>query len=58
MCIACLGPSSANCDVRIFENTQRSVKAKFYYASLFEAGSKLVADRFKAGRRPASNQLA
>jgi len=43
------------------------VKAKFDYASCFEAGSKLVADRFEAkfhyaiwfeaGRRPASNQL-
>jgi len=30
------------------------VKAKFHYASWFEAGSKLVADRFE----PASNQLA
>jgi len=28
-----------------------SVKAKFHYAIWFEAGSKLVADRFKAGRR-------
>ena len=34
-----------------------SVKAKFHYAILFEAGSKLVADRFEAGRRPTSNQL-
>jgi len=44
-----------------------TVKAKFYYASWFEAGSKLVADKFKAkfhyaswfeaGRRPASNLL-
>jgi len=44
------------------------VKAKFRYASWYEAGSKLVADRFEAkfnyaiwfeaGRRPASNQLA
>jgi len=30
----------------------------YYYASLFEAGSKLMADRFEACRRPASNQLA
>jgi len=35
----------------------RSFKAKFHYASWFEAGSKLVADRFEAGRRPASNHL-
>jgi len=35
-----------------------TVKAKFHYARWFEAGSKLVADRFEAGRRPASNQLA
>jgi len=44
-----------------------AVKAKFHYASWFEADSKLVADRFEAkfhhaiwmeaGRRPASNQL-
>ena len=44
-----------------------SIKAKFHYASWFEAGSKLVADRFEvklhyaiwfeACRRPASNQL-
>jgi len=32
----------------------RTVKAKFHYAKWFEAGSKLVADRFEAGRRPAS----
>jgi len=29
------------------------VKAKFHYAAWFEAGSKLIADRFEAGRRPA-----
>jgi len=34
------------------------VKAKFHYASWFEAGSKLVADRFEAGRRQASNLSA
>jgi len=34
------------------------LKAKSHYAIWFEAGSKLVADRFEAGRRPASNQLA
>jgi len=49
------------------------VEAKFHYASWFEAGwsqtgsklnsitlsgSKLVADRFEAGRRPASNMSA
>ena len=33
------------------------VKAKFHYASSFEAGSRLIADRFEAGRRQASNQL-
>ena len=33
------------------------LKAKFHYAIWFEAGSKLVADRFEACRRPASNQL-
>ena len=35
-----------------------AVKAKFHYTSWFEAGSKLVADRFEDGRRPASNQIA
>jgi len=40
-----------------------AVKAKFYYASRFEGGSKLVADRFEAKFHyaiwfePASNQL-
>jgi len=34
------------------------VKAKFHYASWFEAGSKLVVDRFEAGRRPASKLFA
>jgi len=34
-----------------------SVKAKFHYASWFEACSKLVADRFEACRRSASNHL-
>jgi len=34
------------------------VKAKFHYASWFEACSKLVAGRFEAGRRSALNQLA
>jgi len=48
--------------------TKWLVKAKFHYASWFEAGSKLVADRFEAkfhyaiwfeaGRQPASNQIA
>jgi len=37
-------------------------KAKFDYANWFEPGSKLVADRFEAGRdqlsEPASNQIA
>jgi len=43
------------------------IKAKFHFASWFEAGSKLVGDRFEtkfnyaiwfeSGRRPASNQL-
>jgi len=42
---------------------KQSIKAKFHYASWFEAGSKLVADRLEAGRqlrtclRPPSNQL-
>jgi len=31
---------------------------KLHYASWFEAGSKLVADRFEAGRRQASNLSA
>jgi len=31
------------------------VKAKFHYAIWFEAGSTLVADRFEAGRGPASS---
>ena len=31
---------------------------KFYYAVWFEAASKLVADRFEAGRRPPSNLSA
>ena len=35
-----------------------SVKAKFHYLGWFKAGSKLVADRFEAGRRPASNLSA
>jgi len=35
-----------------------TLKAKFHYASWFEAGSKLVADRFEAGRRQASNLSA
>jgi len=32
------------------ESTISAVKAKFHYAIWFEAGSKLVADRFEAGR--------
>ena len=52
-----------------YDNTDNSEgpKARFHYAIWFEAGSKLVADRFEAkfhyaiwfevGRRPASNQL-
>jgi len=42
---------------------QRVVKAKFHYARWFEAGSKLVVDRFEAKFHyamwfePASNQL-
>jgi len=31
---------------------------KFHYTIWFEAGSKLVADRFEAGRRPASKLSA
>jgi len=34
------------------------VKAKFHYASWFEAGSKLVGDQLRTCLRPASNQLA
>jgi len=34
------------------------LKAKFHYDIWFEAGSKLVADSFEAGRRPASNLSA
>ena len=51
----------------VTRETKVTLKAKFHYASWFEAGSKLVADRFEAkynyaiwfeaGRRPASNQL-
>jgi len=33
-------------------------EAKFHYAILFEAGSKLVADRFEAGRGPVADLLA
>jgi len=50
-----------------FLHSSRCAKAKFHYAKWFEAGSKLVADRFEAkfhyaiwfeaGRRPASNRL-
>jgi len=42
---------------------KQRIKAKFYYASWFEAGSKLIADRFEAKFYytiwfgPASNQL-
>jgi len=35
--------------------TSKLFKAKFHYAIWFEAGSKPVADRFKAGRGPASS---
>jgi len=38
-----------------FMSHSSPLKAKFHYASCFEALSKLVADRFEAGRRPASN---
>jgi len=41
--------SSKNCHL---------AKAKFRYASWFEAGSKLVKDRFEACWRPASNLSA
>jgi len=34
------------------------VKAKFHYAIWFEGGSKLVADRFEAGRGPVADLLA
>ena len=40
------------------DSVSRTVKAKFHYASCFEAASKLVADRFEAGRRPSSNLSA
>jgi len=36
----------------------QTLKSKFHYASWFETGWKLVADRFEAGRRPASNLSA
>ena len=36
----------------------RLLKAKFHDAIWFEAGSKMVADRFEAGRRPSSNLSA
>jgi len=32
-------------------------KAKFHYAIWFEAGSKMVADSFEAGRGPVGDQL-
>jgi len=35
-----------------------TVKAKFHYAIWFETGSKMVADRFEAGRGRASNLSA
>jgi len=34
------------------------LEAKFHYAIWFEAGSKLIADRFKAGRGPVADLLA
>jgi len=42
----------------VWPQCTRVIKAKFRYAIWFEAGSKLVADRFEAGRRPALNQIA
>ena len=36
---------------------KQAVRAKSHYASWFEAGSKLVADRFEVGRLPVSTQL-
>jgi len=34
------------------------LEAKFHYAIWFEAGSKLVADRFQAGHGPVADLLA
>jgi len=39
-------------------NKRRRMIGSVNYASWYEAGSKLVADRFEAGRRPASNLSA
>jgi len=36
---------------------QWSLKAKFHYASWFEAASKLVGDQLRTSFEPASNQL-
>jgi len=41
-------------DAAAAAETVALLKAKFHYATCFEAGSMLVADRFEAGRRPAS----
>ena len=43
---------------RVGVSTSCQVKAKFHYASWFEAGSELVPSWFEAGRRPASNLSA
>jgi len=51
-----MNPDSATFKCVVYNyHVNCSVKAKFYYASWFEDSSKLVADRFEAGRRPASN---
>ena len=49
---------SVRVDSGAFPALNYSLKAKFHYAMWFEAGLKLVADRFEACRRPASNLSA
>jgi len=56
--------NSGSKDIKSINNINtRDIQAKFHYASWFEAGSKLVADRFEVKFRyaiwfePASNQL-
>jgi len=43
--------------VRIREYPRQLVKAKFHYASWFEAGSKLMRSRFEAGSKLVGDQL-
>jgi len=63
----CCQPATETRSLAKFHCAWWRIKATFHYASCFEAGSKLVADRFEAKfhyaiwfeacRRPASNQL-